>query len=545
MNSISCNGLARARGFAPCSHERQRHSARSNDAPLHSHDGLDSVRLRKARRGLRSKSVKRRDEILGNVGWLALVASLAIAGIPNRWTARAVATPSKSDSGHDSLRCSEPATAASQDAHARPIAFVARIEGMIDLGLGPFVERVLQTATEQKAAVVVLEVDTFGGRVDAAVVIRDHLLRSPMKTVAFVNKRAISAGALISLATEKIVMARGATIGAATPVEMEPSGESAKPASEKTVSYVRKEFRATADARGRPGEIVEAMVDPDVEIAAVTEKGKLVTLTSAEALRHGVADFEADDVPMVLAQLGLADPEVRRLHENWAEQVVRFLTAPAVASLLMTLGLLGVIVELRAPGFGVPGAVGLLCLVLFFWGHFIVALAGWEQLVLVIAGVGLIALEVFVVPGFGVVGVLGFVALAAGMTTSLFGAGASLQAIAVAAAHVAISMTLAIIAALALFRLLPWLPGGKQFVLATALAGGERSDSAHPSLTGVIGRSLTPLRPAGIALLSGRRVDVVSDGEFIEPDQAVVVISDQGNRVVVKRHTPTPHRTPQ
>ena len=420
---------------------------------------------------------------------------------------------------------------------ARPLVFVARITGMIDLGLGPFVERVLETASQQKAALVVLEVDTFGGRVDAAVAIRDHLLRSTLPTVAFVNKRAISAGALISLAAEKIVMAQGATIGAATPVEMGPSGDSAKPAGEKTVSYVRKEFRATAAARNRPGELVEAMVDPDVEIAGVTEKGKLVTLTSAEALKHGVADFEAEDMTALLAQLGFANAERHTLQENWAEHVVRFLTDPAVASLLMTLGLLGVLIELRAPGFGLPGAVGVACLVLFFWGHFIVALAGWEQLLLVGGGVALIALEIFVVPGFGVVGVLGFVALAAGLTSSLFGAGASLTAMAVAAARVAISTVLALIAALALFRFLPSLPGGRKLVLAAALPGGGQPDTPeHVPLTGVVGRSLSALRPAGIALLSGRRVDVVSEGEFIEPDQAIEVVSDHGHRIVVKRH---------
>lgn len=334
-------------------------------------------------------------------------------------------------------------------------------------------------------------------------------------------------------------MAQGATIGAAAPVEMGPTGDSATPAGEKTVSYVRKELRATADARKRPGAIAEAMVDADVEIAGVIEKGKLLTLTTAEALQHGVADFEADDLPAVLAQLGLAHAEIRTLDENWAERVVRFLTAPVVASLLMTLGMLGVFVELRTPGFGVPGAIGLLCLGLFFWGHFIVELAGWEQLLLVIGGVALIALEVFVVPGFGVVGVLGFAALAAGMTSSLLGAGASPSAMALAAARVAISAALALIAALFLFRFLPLLPGGQKLVLGATLPAGGRSESDAPALTGSVGVTLSPLRPAGIALIGGRRVDVVSDGELIEPGQAIRVVRDEGNRVVVTRHRPS------
>lgn len=468
-------------------------------------------------------------------GVLALVLSFCVVLGGSLWAApQQAGVADARDAGQKALRAVKPAPGAA------PVAYVARIEGVIDLGLGPFIERVLQTASEQRAAVVVLEVDTFGGRVDAAVAIRDHLLRSPLPTVAFVNKRAISAGALISLAAEKVVMAQGATIGAAAPVEMGPSGDSAKPAGEKAVSYVRKEFRATADARQRPGEIAEAMVDPDVAIEGVIEKGKLLTLTTAEALQHRVADFEADDLSSLLAQLGLANAEVRTLHENWAEHTVRFLTGPIVASLLMTLGMLGILVELRTPGFGVPGAIGLLCLGLFFWGHFIVELAGWEQLLLVLVGVVLIALEVFVVPGFGVVGVLGFAALAAGLISSLLGAGASSQAILLAAARVAISLALTGIAALVLFRFIPVLPGGKQLVLATALSAGGRADAERASLTGVVGRSLSPLRPAGIALLSGRRVDVVSEGEFIEPDQAIEVVRDEGNRVVVKRHRQPP-----
>lgn len=235
------------------------------------------------------------------------------------------------------------------------------------------------------------------------------------------------------------------------------------------------------------------------------------------------------------------------MHENWAEHTVRFLTGPVVASLLMTLGMLGVFVELRTPGFGFPGAIGLLCLALFFWGHFIVELAGWEQLLLMLVGVALIALEIFVVPGFGVPGVLGFAALSGAMITSLLGAGASSQAMLLAGSRAAISTALAVIAAIALFRFLPVLPGGKKLVLSTALSGGGHAESEPDTLTtGVVGRSVSPLRPAGIALLAGRRVDVVSEGEFIEQDRPIEVVRDDGHRVVVKRHRqPPPQETSQ
>ena len=433
---------------------------------------------------------------------------------------------------HDMHR---PARAAASD-----VIVVAAIEGTIDLGMGPFVERVLAQASEMGAAAVVLELNTFGGRVDAAVAIRDHLLGSRVPSVAFVTPRAISAGALIAFAAEKVVVSSGATIGAATPVMLGQPGGPAQPVEEKTVSYVRKEFRATADARRRPGLIAEAMVDADIEIPGLVEKGKLLTLTTDDALRHGVADLQADDLPTALAKLGWADAQVRRITMNWAEHVVRFLTHPVLASVLMTLGVLGLVVELRTPGFGVPGLVGLLSLAAFFWGHTLVRLVGWEQILLVVFGLLLLALEIFVIPGFGLAGVIGLVAIVFGLTTSLIGAGASLNAILVALSRVAVSSVVAALASLILLRFLPRLPVGRKLVLGTALVGGGGGETTageleRASLLGELGTTLTPLRPAGIASFAGHRVDVVSQGEFIEDGQPVEVMRDEGTRVVVRR----------
>jgi membrane-bound serine protease (ClpP class) len=237
-------------------------------------------------------------------------------------------------------------------AHAqekRPVVSVAPIEGIIDLGLAPFVKRVLEEAEQAGAAAVVLDINTFGGRVDAAVQIRDALLSSRVRTIAFVNKRAISAGALIALAAEKIVMADGSTIGAATPVQMGQPGEKTEPVGEKTVSYVRKECRATAESRTRPPLIAEAMVDADVVIPKLIDKGKLLTLTTEEALKHKLIDFRADSIENALQQLGLVAPEIRNVSANWAENVVRFLTNPVVSSLLITIAMLGIILEMRTP----------------------------------------------------------------------------------------------------------------------------------------------------------------------------------------------------
>lgn len=420
-----------------------------------------------------------------------------------------------------------------------PVVYVAPIEGIIDLGLAPYVQRVLNEATDAGAAAVIFEINTFGGRVDAAVLIRDALLNARVKTVAFVNKRAISAGALISLAAEKIVMADGGTIGAATPVQMGQPGAPAQPVEEKTVSYVRKEFSATAESRKRPPLIAEAMVDADVEIPGLIEKGKLLTLTTDEALKHKVADFRADTVDSVLDQLDLAGAQVRRASPNWAEGLVRFLTNPIISSLLITIGMLGIILEIRTPGFGVPGGLGIASLALFFWGHWLVQLAGWEELLLVGSGLVLLVLEVFVIPGFGVAGALGIVALLAGLSLSLIGGGATWEFVLKAVGRVVFSLLIALIASLVTLRFLPRLPFGRRLILETGLPTDQGYSSAPEGdkrWLGKGGTAVSPLRPAGIAEIEGERVDVVSDGEFIEPGEPITVTRVDGNRIVIRRH---------
>jgi membrane-bound serine protease (ClpP class) len=426
-------------------------------------------------------------------------------------------------------------------AQDRPqIVYVAPIEGVIDLGLAPYVQRVLDEAAAAGAAAVVLEINTFGGRVDAAVQIRDALLNSRVRTVAFVNKRAISAGALISLAAEKIIMAGGSTIGAATPVQGGQPGAAAQPAGEKTVSYVRKEFRATAENRKRPLLLAEAMVDADVAIRGVIEKGKLLTLTTEEALKHKVADMRADTLAGALQQLGLGGAELRRATPNWAENLVRLLTHPVVSSLLVTVAMLGIIIEIRTPGFGIPGGLGISSLALFLWGHWIVQLAGWEELLLALAGVALLLLELLVIPGFGIAGVLGILALIAGLVLSMLGPGDAPQVIMAAGARVVFAMLFALGASLILLRYMPRLPFGQRLVLRTGLdatSGYASAPESDQRWLGRIGRTRSTLRPAGIAEFDGQRIDVVSDGELIDTGQPIRVIRVDGNRIVVQHVT--------
>jgi membrane-bound serine protease (ClpP class) len=252
-----------------------------------------------------------------------------------------------------------------------------------------------------------------------------------------------------------------------------------------------------------------------------------------------VADFRADSIEKLLAQLGLENAELRRASPNWAENLVRILTHPITSSLLITIGMLGIILELRTPGFGVPGALGIASLALFFWGHWLVQLAGWEELLLVGSGIFLLALEIFVVPGFGITGILGIAATLGGLSLSLVGAGATWEFMLKAVGQVVFSLLAALIVSLFTLKYLPRLPFGRQLILDTELPTGEGFVSAPQSdLTwqGKTGRAVSPLRPAGIADIENQRVDVVSDGEFIETGAPIIVSRVDGNRIVVRRH---------
>jgi membrane-bound serine protease (ClpP class) len=446
-----------------------------------------------------------------------------LVGVASLWSAGSVSA--------------QPASATSQ-----PVVYVIPINGMIDMGLAPFVQRVLDDAFEAQAAAVVLEINTFGGRIDAAVSIRDALLGAKTPTVAFINRRAISAGALIALASTRIVMTAGGTIGAAMPVMSGQPGGTSRPVDEKTVSYVRKEFRATADSRQRPPLIAEAMVDADVAIPDVIEKGKLLTLTTTEALAQGVANAQADDITALLAQMQIVGARLVEVSPNWGERVLRLITQPLLASLLLSVAMLGILIELRTPGFGIPGALGLGSLGLLLGGHWIVQLVGMEELLLVGIGISLLAVEVLVLPGFGIAGILGIAAMLAGVTMGLVGQGATTVALLEALVRVGFAVVAAVVGVLVLLRFLPRLPFGRQLTLDSALASGAgfAEDPIDPisesRWIGEEGVTTTPLRPAGLAEIAGERVDVVSEGEMIESGIPIVVCRVDGNRIVVCRH---------
>jgi membrane-bound serine protease (ClpP class) len=431
---------------------------------------------------------------------------------------------------------------------------IVPIHGTIDLGLAPFVQRALDE--HPGAAAIVLDVDTFGGRVDAAVQIRDALLEAEVPVIAYVNRRAISAGALISLSADTLAFAPGASMGAATPVQLE--GGEATAVDEKTVSYMRSEMRATAEATGRDGALAEAMVDASLEVPGISEAGKLLTLSTEQAVQVGLADGVADDLDALLAAVGLQGAERVTLATSWSEDVARMLTAPEVAGLLMSIGFLGVMVELYQPGFGLPGVVGISCLGLFFFGHMTAHLAGWEELLILLLGLVALAIEAFVLPGFGVVGVGGALLVLLALTLALVGAPLEvawdLGLIGEAFGRVVVGLAVTAVAFLALMVVLPARRLPKWMVLdarITASAPGTVSSGdshtvshgADLGLFGRPGRALTDLRLSGKAEIDGRVVDVVSQHEYIDRDTPIVVVEVEGVRVVVARPAADPRPT--
>jgi len=414
--------------------------------------------------------------------------------------------------------------------------FVVPIEGMIDLVLSRYVDRALADAARAEAAAVVFHVDTFGGLVDAADRIRTALLQAEIPTVAFIDPNAASAGALISLAADRIVMAPGASIGAATAVDA--TGEYA---SEKIQSYMRGLMRATAEAKGRDPRLAEAMVDERISVEGIVTTDQLLTLSAREAAELGLADAVLPTYHAVIAALGADDGrEVVYHRAGGTERVLRFFGSPVVASLLMVMMLGGIYFEVRTPGVGVPGVMATMAAALFFAPHYLLGLVhGWE-VVLFFLGIFLILVELFILPGFGVAGITGVVLMVFSLGASRIGnvgfnfpgGGEVTQAIVTLAASLVILVALMY----SLGRYLPRMQSVNRLVLAPELGSalGYTSSHENETLVGRRGLALSVLRPSGTAEIDGERVDVVSQGTFIAAGEPVEVVRVRGARVEVR-----------
>lgn len=410
--------------------------------------------------------------------------------------------------------------------------YLVPVTGTIELGLAPFIERSLEEARAAGASAVILDMDTPGGRVDAAERIADDIADAGVPVYTLVNRRAFSAGALVALATQGIYMRPGAVIGAATPVD-----GSGHKATEKIVSAMRSEMRALAEARGLDPDVAEAMVDESMSIDGVVESGKLLTLTTEEAVGLGYA-HPVQDLDEMLGQTGNAGATVVRMEVNWAEHLVRFLSNPVVAPFLLTLGFLGLIAEIKTPTFGMAGVAGLLALSLFFGSHLIVGLAGMEDIIVFSVGMVLVGVEVFVIPGFGIFGILGGAGVVAGLYMAMLGGIPTTPDFTRAGMVLTTTVLLILVSAWAILRSLP---GNSRlgrtgiFLLSrTDRDTGYESAPQRAELVGREGTAITDLRPSGTALIGDERLDVVSEAEWIQAGTPVRVVSAEGYRHVVR-----------
>jgi len=427
------------------------------------------------------------------------------------------------------------------------VIYKVPIHDTIDLGLPPFIERSIEMAENDKADAIIFDIDTFGGRLDAATQIKDAILSTKIPTIAFINRRAISAGALISLSCEKIVMTSGGTIGAATAVDM-----SGKKGSEKVISYMREEMAATAESRNRNIEIAKGMVDEDLSFTHLMingdsvkvldlegrKEGKLITLTTELAIKYNIADDEQETFERLLSSLEFENADIITTSENWSELFVRFLTNPVVASLLTTFGFLGILFELQSPGWGIPGIVGLVCLFLSLSASFIARLATMNDILIILAGVALLIIEIIIIPGFGFAGIGGILLILWGLYELLLPdtpIGPEIEIMAMWGFIIGIVGS--IFGLFLLFKLMIktsfW-----QKLTSPGVGGVEAGYSASggwENLVGQEGTAQSDLRPSGWITVKDQRLFVVTEGDFIEKECKVKIHSVDGNRVVVRK----------
>lgn len=460
---------------------------------------------------------------------------------------------------------------------------------MIDDGLYQSIIRRSQIALRQGADYIILDIQTYGGLVKSADDISKYLileLGDKVHTVAYVSTEAISAGAMISVSCEDIIMRQNTTIGASAPIVMGGS-EMGEAEREKMESFVRATFSRAAEANGYPEALLKAMVSQKLEVwqvknrktgqmeyfesdylpndpntYALTEKtlvcaeGELLTLTALEAQAYGIAAAVVNSQTEMLEFLAKRDgvtfsDNILRLETMWSEEMVRWLNSPVVMSVLLLGVLLGIYVEFNTPGLGLPSLLAVVCLVILVGSKYLTGMANWFEVALLALGFVLLMVEIFVIPGFGVAGFGGIVCILAGLfgmlvknapdeipwpdsdyAWSVFTDGLS---------AFALGFLLFMVLAFILGKYLDRLPFLQRLVLKTANIGeklsisrtSEPPDVENPVNIGQSGEVVSALRPAGRAKFGGSIIDVVADGAYIETGKTVKVLEVHGNRVVV------------
>ncbi|WP_441296221.1 NfeD family protein [Bacillus sp. UMB0893] len=401
---------------------------------------------------------------------------------------------------------------------------VIPIEETVEKGLSQFIKRSFEEAKAEKADHIILDINTPGGAVDAALEIADTIRASDIPVTAFIDKRALSAGAYIALNADLIYMVPGAKMGSAAIIDLE-----GNTADKKAESLWLAEMKESAEQNGRDSKYALAMADPDVDLPELgAGKGDLLTLNSDQARDVGYAEGVADNLDSLLSALKLNDAEVIDIEVSFAEKVARFVTNPIVIPILLSIGSLGLIVELYTPGFGLPGFMGLTSLFLFFYGHYIAGLAGLETVILFIVGLILVFAEIFV-PG-GIIGFIGFGAILLSFFIATDDIG-----------YMAFSLVVAFLVAISAAIIFVKVFGKRMNIFKKLiLRDSANTESGYVSnrnrleLIGKTGIALTSMRPSGTALIDDERIDAVTEGTYIKKDQKVKIVKVEGSRVVVR-----------
>lgn len=401
----------------------------------------------------------------------------------------------------------------------------------------------MEFAQENEADLILLHMNTYGGLVDDCDTIRARILNSEIPVWVFIDKNAASAGAIISIACDKIFMSPGASMGAATVV----NGTTGEALPDKYQSYWRGIVRATAQEKGRDPAIAEKMIDQNLEIEGLSPVGQVITFTPEEAIENGYCEGIRDNVKDVLDQEGYTQAEIISYEGSSVDTVIEFLLNPAVSAILIMLIVGGVWWEIKTPGVGLPAGVAALAAAMYFGPHYMEGLAEYWEIGLFFLGVLLLATEIFVTPGFGVTGALGIGSMVTGLAITMV-KNVGMDFTAVAGIDMLSSFALVLLALTTSILGVVWIV--KRFVKAKRLhpivdTTAQRIEEGYTSLDNSFkdllereGSALTDLKPAGFIEIDGKRLDAMSEGGYINKGASVKVIELRSTALVVREITP-------
>ncbi len=396
-----------------------------------------------------------------------------------------------------------------------------------------YIKKAIKRASDEGASLIILELDTPGGLLSSALSIKNSIIESDIPVVAYINKNALSAGALISLSCEAIYMSDGSIIGAATPVYMK--GNEIEKAGEKEISAMRAAMRSSAERSKKNVRVAEAMVDETIVLSKKNDgidldDKTLLTLSVEEALKINIADGKANSIMDIIKLRNLSENStIKNVEEEKYDYILRFLINPVVLSALISIGIIGVYIELKTPGFGIGGVISIIAFSIFFFAQVFVGNSGFLAPAIFFLGVVLLAIEIFVIPGFGITGILGILGIVAGIFMS-FG----ISNIAQATLVVFVSLISDIILIIILARFILKSKGFKNKIALETDTAGYHSSISYDDLLGLEGITETFFRPSGNIIIDGKKYDAITEGEFINKGAKIKVILVEGNKIVIK-----------